>query len=195
MPIGLLDILIAIPILIFFLSGFKNGLIEEALGLLGQIIAIFFAFTYMSEFAEYWEKFYTIESTWIPFLSFVVIYIGIILVVKLIIKFLNSLIKFANLSVVNLIFGGLFSGLKGVLLVSVFLIILGVFNQPKEEYRESSLAYEYILPIAPKVYNVLAYIYPGVQNFADQTDQYFKENDFLNIILNQHRPPTESNNQ
>lgn len=195
MPIGLLDIVIAVPILIFFISGLKNGFIEEALGLIGQIIAIFLAFTYMSEFAAYWERFYDINSPWIPFFSFIVLYIGIILVVKIIIKFLNSLIKFANLSVVNLIFGGIFSGLKGALLVSVFLLILGIINQPKQEYRDSSLIYEYVLPIAPKVYNVLAHIYPGVQDFAEQTDQYFKESDFIKTILNNDRPTTESHSK
>jgi len=189
---GLLDIVIAVPILIFFITGLKNGFIEEAFGLIGQIIAIFLAFTYMSEFAAYWERFYNMESPWIPFFSFIILYIGIIIVVKLIIKFLNSLIKLANLSIVNLIFGGIFSGLKGALLVSVVLIILGVVNQPNQEYRDTSLLYEYVLPIAPKVYNVMARIYPGVQSFAEQTDQYFIESDFIKIILNDDPTTTES---
>lgn len=192
MPVGILDIIIAIPILIFLISGLKKGLIEEALGLIGQIIAIFLAFTYMVDFSQFWEEFYDIDSAWIPFFSFIILYIGIILLAKLIIKFLNSLLKLANLSVVNLIFGGVFAALKGALLVSVFLVVLSIIDQPQKEYRESSLLYEYVLPIAPKTYNVLAKVYPGVKDFADQTGQYFKETDFMKLILGPESETTES---
>lgn len=185
MPVNALDIIIALPILIFFLTGLKNGFIEEAVGLLGQIIALFLAFTYMSDFSVFWEEFYDIESPWIPFFSFIAIYLVALIVVKLIIKLMESIIKFAKLSLINHFFGGVFSGLKGAILVSAFLVILGVLGQPRQDYTQNSLLYSYILPIAPTTYNYISRVIPGVGEFQEQLGDYFKDLDVTHILTGQ----------
>lgn len=196
MPVNALDIIIALPILIFFVAGLKNGFIEEVVGLIGQIIAIFMAFTYMSDFSIFWEEFYDIESPWIPFFSFIAIYLLAIIIVKLIIKLMESILKFAKLSMVNHFFGGVFSGLKGAVLVSAFLVILGVLGQPRQEYTQNSLLYSYVLPIAPTTYNYISRVLPGVGEFQEQVGEYFKNLDATRILTGQDSPAEdETSNQ
>ncbi len=191
MPLHALDIIIALPILIFFVAGLKNGFIEEVVGLIGQIIAIFIAFTYMSEVSVFWEEFYNIESSWIPFFSFIAIYLAAIIVVKLIIKLMESLLKVAKLSIVNHFFGGVFSGLKGAILVSTFLVILSVLGQPRQEYTQNSLLYSYILPIAPTTYNYLSRVIPGADDFQEQLGEYFKNLDVTSIFTSDETTPSD----
>jgi uncharacterized membrane protein required for colicin V production len=191
MPLNALDIIIALPILIFFVAGLKNGFIEEFVGLIGQIIAIFLAFTYMSEVSVFWEEFYNIESSWIPFFSFIAIYLAAIIVVKLIIKLMESLLKVAKLSIVNHFFGGVFSGLKGAILVSTFLVILSVLGQPRQSYTQNSLLYSYILPIAPTTYNYLSRVIPGADDFQEQLGEYFKNLDVTAILTEVETSSTE----
>lgn len=196
MPVNALDIIIALPILIFFVAGLKNGFIEEAVGLIGQIIAIFLAFTYMSDFSAFWEELYNIESSWIPFFSFIAIYLLAIIIVKLIIKLMESILKFAKLSMVNHFFGGVFSGLKGAIIASAFLVILGVLGQPRQEYTQNSLLYSYILPIAPSTYNFISRVLPGVGEFQEQVGEYFKNLDVTTILTGQESPAKdEQSNQ
>lgn len=185
MPVNPLDFIIAIPILLFLVNGFRKGFIEEVLGLLGQIIAIFLAFTYMNLLADFWKEFYSIDSGWIPFFSFVIIYIVAIVLVRLLIKVLESFIKLVRLSLVNRIFGGLFAAFKGALIISVFLVLLSLLDQPSTENKDSSLLYGYILPIAPKTYDVVAKVYPGVRDFADQVGEYFDSLDINTIVTDQ----------
>ncbi len=192
MPINALDIIIALPILIFFVAGLKNGFIEEFVGLVGQVLAIFLAFTFMSDFSLFWEEFYDIESAWIPFFSFIVIYLGAIIVVKLIIKLMESVLKLAKQSIINHFFGGVFSGLKGAVIVSTFLVILGVLGQPRQEYTQNSLLYSYILPIAPTTYNYISRVLPGVGEFQEQAGEYFKDLDVTAILTGQENPAKES---
>ena len=191
MPVNALDIIIALPILIFFVAGLKNGFIEEVVGLIGQIIAIFLAFTYMSDVSLFWEEFYNIESSWIPFFSFIAIYLVALIVVKLIIKLMESIIKFAKLSMINHLFGGVFSGLKGAILVSTFLVILSVLGQPRQEYTQNSLLYSYILPIAPTTYNYISRVLPGVGDFQEQLGEYFKDLDVTAILTGVETSSTE----
>jgi uncharacterized membrane protein required for colicin V production len=192
MPVNALDIIIALPILIFFVAGLKNGFIEEIVGLIGQVIAIFLAFTYMSDVSVFWEEFYDIESAWIPFFSFVAIYLVSMIVVKLIIKLMESIIKLAKMSVLNHFFGGVFSGLKGALIVSTFLVILGVLGQPSSDYTKDSLLYSYVLPIAPTTYNYISRVLPGVGEFQDQAGEYFKDLDVSAILAGQENQDTET---
>lgn len=191
MPVNALDIIIALPILIFFVAGLKNGFIEEVVGLIGQIIAIFLAFTYMSDVSLFWEEFYNIESSWIPFFSFIAIYLVALIVVKLIIKLMESIIKFAKLSMINHFFGGVFSGLKGAILVSTFLVVLSVLGQPRQEYTQNSLLYSYILPIAPTTYNYISRVLPGVGDFQEQLGEYFKDLDVTAILTGEETSTTE----
>jgi len=191
MPVNALDIIIALPILIFFVAGLKNGFIEEVVGLIGQIIAIFLAFTYMSDVSLFWEEFYNIESSWIPFFSFIAIYLVALIVVRLIIKLMESIIKFAKLSLINHFFGGVFSGLKGAILVSTFLVILSVLGQPRQEYTQKSLLYSYILPIAPTTYNYISRVLPGVGDFEEQLGEYFKDLDVTAILSGEEKSTTD----
>lgn len=195
MPVNALDIIIALPILIFFVAGLKNGFIEEVVGLIGQIIAIFLAFTYMSDFSVFWEEFYDIESSWIPFFSFIAIYLIAIIVVKLIIKLMESILKFAKLSIINHFFGGVFSGLKGAVIVSAFLVILGLLGQPRQEYTTNSLLYSYIMPIAPKTYNFISRVLPGVGQFQEQVGEYFKNLDITTILTGQESPAVDESSK
>lgn len=185
MPVSPLDLIIAIPILLFLVHGIRKGFIEEVLGLLGQVIAIFLAFTYMYILADFWKEFYSIDSGWIPLVSFLVIYIVAIVLVRLLIKVLESFIKLIRLSIVNRIFGGLFAAFKGALLISVFLVLLSLLDQPSRENKDASLLYEYILTIAPKTYDVIARVYPGVKDFTDQVGEYFDSLD-INSIVTDH---------
>jgi membrane protein required for colicin V production len=186
MPINSLDIIIVIPILIFFFSGIRNGFIEEAVGLIGQILAIFLSFTYVNEFSQFWESYYDVESAWIPFFSFIALYILIILIVKVLIKLMESVIKMVNLSTINHVFGGLFSAAKGALIVSAFLVLISVFGQPTQKYTTDSVLYTYVLPVAPKMYDVLSIVYPGASKFKEQVGEYFEH---LNVLLLLHDDP------
>ncbi len=172
MPVNLLDIILAVPLIAMAIKGLKNGFVHEVFSLLGQIIAIFLAFTYMDVVGNIIIGFLGISNAWIPLLGFVALYLVIIILVNLLIKVLNAMIKFVYLSNLNMIAGAIFSTFKAVLVISVIFLLFRAFDLPNDQTRESSLLYRYIAPVAPVTYNVVANVYPGVTSFAEEAGTY-----------------------
>lgn len=172
MPVNVVDIAIAVPLIAMFLKGLKNGFVHETLTLVGQVLAIFMAFTYMEQVGKILASFMGLSGPALPLVAFLVIYLLFILLTHVIIKLINTLLKIAFLSVFNMILGGVFSTFKAVLLASVVLILLAGFNIPGSESRTTSYMYAYIVPIAPSTYNVIAKVYPGVTTFREDVGVY-----------------------
>lgn len=175
MPFNAVDLIILVPVVAMAIKGLKNGLIHEVFGLIGQILAIFAAFTYMDKVGQFLIGFLGMSGGWVPLVSFILLYVVIIVLVNLLIKTLNAVVKFAFLSLYNVILGAIFSAFKAILVYSVILILLIGFNLPGENTRDGSLLYGYVLPVAPATYNVVAKVYPGVSNFTDDVGKYLDE--------------------
>jgi len=84
----------------------------------------------------------------------------------------------ALLSVPNRVLGLVFGVLKSSLFVSVFFILLLGLGQPKEETRNDSLLYPYIMMVAPAAYNAIGNIYPGSESFTDTVRRALEDFDF-----------------
>ena len=52
MPFNLVDLIVAVPLAAMFIKGMKNGFAHEIISLVGQIAAIFLAFTYMEQLGQ-----------------------------------------------------------------------------------------------------------------------------------------------
>ena len=49
---------------------------------------------------------------------------------------------------------------------AIFLLLAG-FQVPREELREQSALYPYIIQAAPNSYNIITAFYPGAENFTE----------------------------
>ncbi|MEX1014893.1 MAG: CvpA family protein, partial [Candidatus Paceibacterota bacterium] len=132
---SLIDIIILVPLLFLGFRGFKNGLVREIFGLVGLVLAIFFSFQYMAEFATLIrEQLYT-KSPYVPYFSFGILFLLVLLFVQVIIFFTESLLKIAFLSLPNRLLGSLFSAFKAALVISIILLLFSGFALPDEETR------------------------------------------------------------
>jgi membrane protein required for colicin V production len=57
--------------------------------------------------------------------------------------------------------------LKGAILMSAIFLLLAGFQVPREDLREQSILYPYVIQAAPVSYNVITAVYPGAENFTD----------------------------
>jgi membrane protein required for colicin V production len=186
MSFSYVDIIIALPLAYWLIKGLKNGFAHEFLGLLGQILAIFLAFTYMEPMGAILIGYIKMSGAAVPLVAFILIYIIFMILVHLLIKVINRFVEVIFLSTFNKILGAFFSTFKAALVLSVVFILLAGLDTPKKESRDDSMLYSYVLPIAPATYNLVAFLWPGVSSFTDQAgdfiDQYnpFKDKDFTN---------------
>jgi membrane protein required for colicin V production len=175
----ILDLIIAVPLLYFAYKGAMNGLVKEVLNIVGITLAVFLTFKYMDALSAIIKPFFEDDAApYIPFLSAAVLFIGTLLIVALIGYLTKELLKAVKLSSVNRILGATFGILKSGIVISTIILLLSGFNIPKEEVRDDSLFYPYIIYLGPWTYEAVAFIYPGAEGFTDN----LKEN------LSQYNP-------
>ena len=152
-----IDIIIILILVVFFISGMKRGLIRQVLDIVGIIVAFIGAFFLAHYVAEYLE--YSIELTYNISLvvAAVAVFIGILLLfhaLGLIFKKVAEITLFGSADRVG---GGLFGAFKGVLLISLLLVIALNIPLPDKVHRELRTR-----PLTAGIYPVL----PSLFDFA-----------------------------
>lgn len=164
---NLLDLIILVPLLLFAFRGFKTGLVRELFGVAGLVLAVFFAFQYMGELSVYLRVQLETEIAFVPYFSFGIIFLLVMLAIQILIYFVEGVLKITFLSLPNRLFGSAFGALKVGLVISVILLLFSGFSLPEDEVITESVFYPYIINLAPETYNTVAKIYPGASNYLD----------------------------
>ncbi len=191
----ILDLIIAVPLLYFAYKGAVNGLIKEVLNIVGITLAIFLTFKYMDALSVLIEPFFEDEAAaYIPFLSSALLFIGTLCVVGLIAYLTKELLKAVKLSAVNRTLGALFGILKSGMIVSTILLLLAGFNIPKEEVRDNSILYPYIIYLGPWTYEAVAFIYPGAEGYTETIQENLSKYNPVNNLpfLNETKDPNDN---
>jgi len=145
-----IDIVVLIPALWFGYKGFTHGLIRELASLFALIVGIYAAFLFTDLVAEW------ICNPAIPKeVYFAITFIGVLIAVFVLGKFVERIIKLVIPEFVNNLFGGLFGIIKVMVVFSaVFYFIHSVDSQHvilTEQAVQKSVTYKYIEPLVPKL--------------------------------------------
>lgn len=168
---NLLDYLILIPIVFFCYRGFVNGIIHEVLSIVGIVLAVFLSFQYMDAVGALIRPMFSENAGYIPLLSGALIFVGTVAAVQLIAFLSKKFLETIKLNFINRLAGLAFGFLKSGIIISAFLLILAGFNLPSQEARDSSIAYPYIIYLAPYTYDAVALIYPGAEYFTETVEK------------------------
>ena len=172
---NMIDLLILVPLLFFAFRGFRNGLVKEVFGLIGLVLAVFFSFQYMAEFSVLIREQLDTQSPYVPYFSFGILFLLVLLAVQVIIYFTEGLLRIVFLSLPNRLFGAVFSAFKSALVISIILLLFSGFALPDTETRSESLFYPYIIQLAPATYNVVANVYPGASSYLEAIQDAFEQ--------------------
>ncbi len=169
-----LDFLIILPIGYFAYKGFTAGLIQEVLGIVGIIIAIFVTFAYMKPVSGVLQPFFEGSDT-PTIVAGLILFIGTIAIVQFIGLAVRRFLELIKLNFINRIAGLIFGALKSAIVISGFLWLFAGFNIPADETRDESITYPVILSLAPATYNAVAVLIPGIENFIETLEEAIQE--------------------
>lgn len=158
-----IDIILILPIIWFAYAGFKRGLIIELASLLALILGIYAALHFSDFVEEILQNVINMGPRYREIVAFIITFLVVIVVVHLIGKILEKIINLIFLGFLNKMAGGLFGILKGVVILSIILVIINQFDDTfiSQEKKEGSIFYKPIASIAPMLWNRL------------QTHEYF----------------------
>lgn len=145
------DIIICIPLIWGVYKGFTKGLIIEVAGLAAFFIGIWVA----TKFSGSLQGIFSFAGEYRHIVSFSVLFLLSIILIFLVAKLINKLVKNASLSPLNKILGATFGGLKYALILSVLFFVIDAIENSYPilsiKTKEDSLLYKPIGLIAPAI--------------------------------------------
>ena len=164
--------IIFIAILGFFtVLGIWKGFFREILGFVGVVLGAFLAILGFGPVSKIFHRLVPeIPSVIWVFLSFLLIFIAVYLLSRLLAGILSKLSKMVLLGWLNRLLGGLVGALKGAIFISLFLLLLGFlpFQNALQSIRNDSLFYQPLQRFVPLVYNLFSDFSLSSRNLEEQ---------------------------
>ncbi|MBK5277978.1 MAG: CvpA family protein [Bacteroidia bacterium] len=146
------DILLLVLIVLGAFSGYRSGFLMELISLLAIVLGIFGGFKLMGEGMILLQDQFNADKTVLPYISFVVIFLIIVIGVTIIGKMIKHVIDKSFLGKVDQLMGLILGGLKSLFLLSVVIWIVDSLNfSIKSEWTEGSVLYPFTAQFAPKL--------------------------------------------
>ena len=169
----ILDIIVAVILILGVIKGYRQGLIVALFSLVAFVIGLAAAIKLSVVAADYIGKAVKISDKWLPIVSFAVVFLIVVLLVRLGAKFIQKTVELAMLGWANRI-GGilLYVGLY-ILIFSVLLFYADQMNFIKPETKSESVTYSYIKPWGPKLMDGLGKIIPVFKGMFEELEDFF----------------------
>lgn len=153
----IIDAVIVIIIIFYFVSGLRRGLIRQVLDIVGIIAAFIGAFYFAGHLATYFDQRFNVPHQAALLIAAIIIFVGILLLFNLLGISFQKVSQVTLFDPLDRFGGGLFGAFKGVLLVSLFLVILLNIPLPgkfRNELRRDPLVTA-IYPVLPRVFDFI----------------------------------------
>lgn len=169
---SIIDIIIIVPLLIGAIGGFRKGFVMEIVSLLALILAVIGGFHFLHWGISMLQKHFDLSGSFLPFLSFILIFVAIVLIVNAIGKAVKKILHMAFLGGVDKAAGAVLGGLKWVFFLSLVIWAFQVFGvEVPEHLREKSMFYTYVVGVAPALVDLFGYIIPATSDLLDKISE------------------------
>jgi membrane protein required for colicin V production len=160
-----IDIVIIVFVIFGAYRGYRDGFLMGVATLLALILGILAAFKLNTEGMEFLQEHFNADKEFLPYISFFVIFIGIVILVTLLGKFLRHSIDKTFLGRIDEAAGSLLGALKTLFTLSVLLWIVDSFkmNLP-EHWTDDSVVYPFTARVAPAFVTWIAQFLPFLED-------------------------------
>ena len=169
----LLDIIFAVILIVAIIKGFRRGLIVGVFSFLAIIIGLAAAIKLSAVVAGYIGKAIKISDAWLPVISFAVVFIIVVLLVRLGANMIQKTVEISMLGWLNRLGGILFYLAIYIIVYSVILFYAEQIKLLRSGTAIESVTYGYIKPLGPKVIDGFAYLVPFFKNMFTDLQTFF----------------------
>lgn len=166
----ILDIILILPLIYGAWKGFQKGFVMELFTILALVVGLYAAFNFSDQFSKYME-FAKVDHSYMPALSFLVLFLAVGAMVYFGGKALEQVLKIAQLSTINKVVGASLGLLKWLYVSACVLMFFVSLDKNEKVIKKSNKENSFMYAINS---GVLKYSLPGV-----------KHTDMLNVIETQ----------
>ena len=170
MPI---DIIFFIILLSAAYKGYTRGFIVSVVSFFAIIIGLAAAVKLSTIVANWLRESTNISSQWLPFLSFAIVIIGVMILLRLVANILQKSVEFLLMGWANKIAGILFYAIIYTLIFSVVIFYAEKMAILKQDIIAASKCYPFVQPLGIKVINELGKVVPLFKDLFTQLETFF----------------------
>lgn len=162
-----LDIILLIPLVFGAVMGFRKGLLLEIIGILAFVLAIIGGFKLMEIGISYLQEHIEGMDHLLPFISFLVIFLAIILLVNMIGKLMKKVVDMTLLGGVDKFAGAIVGIAKWAIGLSILLWLTTSFGIELPGQDEDLVLYPYLVKLGPNLIEALNVVLPFAEEMLD----------------------------
>ncbi len=171
----LLDIIFLIFIIIGIVKGIQRGFIIAIFSIIAIIIGLAAAMKLSTVAADYLKDSVNISARWLPVISFILVFLLVVVLVRLGANLLQKTVEIAFLGWVNRLAGAILYILLYTTVFSVLLFFAEQLGMLKPETIADSKAYPWVEPLGPYIINGIGKIFPFFQDMFSELKAFFEE--------------------
>lgn len=179
----MLDFIAIALLVIFFIRGYMKGIIVAVFSMLAIVAGIICSLKLSSVLAAYLLEKDWVTTGWAQIVSYLLLFVGVILIVRLIAKALEKTVEAAMLGWANKALGGILYVFVAAMAWSTILWLGNEMHLIPQEKIDDSYTYPYLSELAPWVADKVGTLWPMAKSIFAELEQFFNN---VNQSLPQH---------
>ncbi len=169
----LIDIIYAILISVACLKGYKKGFILALFSFVALIVGLAAALKLSVVVATHLKNSINISAKWLPFISFILVFIIVVLLIKWTGKLLEKTFETILLGWANRLAGIILYALLYTIILSIFLFYAEKIHLLETAVIQASQCYPFIKPWGPKAMDAFGKLIPAFKDMFTQLEDFF----------------------
>lgn len=154
-----IDIILLVPLLYGLYTGYSKGIFRQLAGIFGLVLAVFFSMKYAYLVKDFLVNNELSTGQYAPVFSFVVAFLLVIIIVRLLGNLLQKISHKLGLGIVERLLGAALGVLKVFLMVSAFLFFFVKINTQLNIVPQKTFEQSLIYPYYEMGYSYLQYFW------------------------------------
>lgn len=170
----ILDLLFLLLISFAVIKGFQRGLIVGIFSFVAVIVGLAAAIKLSAVVADYLGENTTVSKQWLPVLSFIIVFIGVVLLIRLAANLLQKSVEAIMMGWVNRLGGIILYVAIYTVVYSILLFYATQLHLLSPESAEKSIVYSVIAPWGPGIIDAIGSVLPLFRDMFHQLEEFFE---------------------
>lgn len=170
----MIDIIFAIIAIIAIIKGIRKGLIVALFSIIAYIFGLAAALKLSAAVAVYLQQNISVPGKWLPVISFVLVFLIVVILVNWAGKFMEKAFEMAFLGWANKLAGAALYLVMYIIIFSIILFYADKIHLIKQETFQASAVYPYIRPWGPVVIGNVGKIIPFFKDSFESLEIFFE---------------------
>lgn len=171
----IIDLILAALLVLACIKGYQRGLVVALFSVIAFIAGLAAALKLSAVVATYLQGSVSVSAKWLPFISFILVFAGVVLLIRLGAKIIEKSVQLVLLGWLNRLGGILFFAILYVIIFSIFLFYAEKLHLVSAATVQSSITAEYVQPWGPRLINGIGSVIPFFKDMFQELENFFQE--------------------